>query len=214
MISIADAIKKLEEIFDKANEHFYNKELERPIITIQTGNRSVLGWCSAGTRWVAGDKGYYEINIVAENLARSLDGVVGTMLHEMVHLYNAQNGISDCTTTQYHNRKFKEASLAHGLEMVCEKADINRGYAFTKLNEEGMKFVAELVASGMKDFELNRGAPGKDKKPVAKKKPTAPMYTYECECGIKIRNKSNMLNIICGGCGCKFKLQEGKKNQD
>ena len=99
MISITDAIKKLEVIFDKANEKFYDNKLIRPIITIQTGKRSVLGWCSAGKRWVDSDNSYYEINIVAENLARSLDDIVETMLHEMVHLYNSQHGVSDCTSS-------------------------------------------------------------------------------------------------------------------
>lgn len=211
MISITDAIKKLEVIFDKANEKFYDNKLIRPIITIQTGKRSVLGWCSVGKRWVDSDNSYYEINIVAENLARSLDDIVETMLHEMVHLYNSQHGVSDCTRTQYHNKKFKEVAEAHGL--IAEKAGY-RGYTLTKLNDDGVKFVNELTANGIGDFELNRGVPSESEPKIGIGKTPIKMYTYECECGIKIRNKSGLLNIVCGDCGCKFELQEGKKNQN
>lgn len=210
MTSITDVIKKLEVIFDKANEKFYGNKLIRPIITIQTGKRSVLGWCSSGKSWIDNDNkdSYYEINIVAENLARPLKDIVATMLHEMVHLYNSQRGVDDCTRTQYHNKHFKDAALEHGLAMVNKKADFNRGYSYTKLNDLGDKFVQELIDGGMGDLSLNRGP--LDQTPRTPKAGNK-VYVYKCpHCGTTIRSSNSELNIICGDCNFKLEIQTKK----
>ena len=216
MSSIKEIITTLEDIFDKANAKFYDGKVIRPVITVQTASRGVLGWCSCNRIWnnEETNEEAYEINIVAEHLTRSINEVVGTMLHEMVHLHNLQNGIKDCTAVQYHNKHFRDSALEHGLKLMVEKADVNKGYSYTELNDEGLAFVKEM---GWEDFKINRTAKV-DKTPTTKvdktPKKTHKTYTFVCDCGTKIRHKDKELKITCGVCKSGFILKTKSDKTD
>lgn len=115
--SLKPVIEKLESLFSKFNEKFYNNELQTPVITVSPDTtKGAYGWCTAWKAWTIGeqkkvadlstltkedleamkkDDGFYEINICAEHLARPFEQVAETLLHEMVHLYNLQIGVQD-----------------------------------------------------------------------------------------------------------------------
>lgn len=209
-MEMSTIIKTLEKVFDKINSELYNNELVRPVITVQTGRRTVLGWCSASERWINEKKRVYEINIVAENLNRTKEGIIETLLHEVVHLYNCQRGVSDCNSQQYHNKNFKEVAEAHGLNVEKMK---NRGFAYTTLNEEGKKF-AESLDFNFDTVRICTELPedtgtqnGKDPRKTPKAKTVSTRtITYECPvCGRRVRFHNYKLNIICGECHEKFK---------
>ena len=136
--SLKPVIEKLENLFSKFNEKFYNGELQAPVITVSPDTtKGAYGWCTAWKAWSVGeqkkvtdlatltkealeamkkDDGFYEINICAEHLARPFEQVAETLLHEMVHLYNLQIGVQDTSRGgTYHNKKYKEAAEQHGL---------------------------------------------------------------------------------------------------
>lgn len=47
-----------------------------------------------------------------------MNEVCATLLQEMAHLYNLQNGIQDVSNNgYYHNMKFKATAEAHGLHI-------------------------------------------------------------------------------------------------
>lgn len=113
--SLKPVIEKLENLFSKFNEKFYNNELQTPIITVSPDTtKGAYGWCTAWKAWsnteqkkvvdfaeiskkeleaLKKEDGFYEINICAEHLARPFEQVAETLLHEMVHLYNLQIGV-------------------------------------------------------------------------------------------------------------------------
>ena len=132
------------------------------------------------------ESGSYEINMVAEYLTRPLEEVVGTLLHEMAHLWNIQQGIQDCSRNgYYHNRKFKDAAEAHGL--IVEKTE-KYGYSMTRLNDEAVSFLKEIGTEG---FKLYR-------KPfcfINKDKPERP----DADDGEKPKQSSH--RYVCPGCG-------------
>lgn len=102
--------------FDHFNAALLNGGLdETPIIAVMPrGRRAAYGWfCSE--KWK--DKGTKrpEINISAEYLNRPIENVFGTLIHEMAHMYNAQEGIKDCNAAQYHNKHFKAVAEQMGL---------------------------------------------------------------------------------------------------
>lgn len=120
----------LEKIFRALNAKYFNGELEEPIITIQSTPRA-YGHVTVAKAWQRGDTTRHELNIGAGTLARPIENVVATTLHECVHLWNLQNGIQDCSRGgQYHNKKFKEAprpaTLKSAMTRVSDGASPSR----------------------------------------------------------------------------------------
>lgn len=193
MFNMKDAIAQLELIFDKANEKYFGNELPRPIITIQLGKGNAYGWCTSREAWVNDDddKKYFEINVCAEYLNRSIEELCATIIHEMVHLKNSVDDIKDCNG-KYHNGKFRDA--AEKIGMIVEKTTY--GYSYTSLSEEQIEFVHSL---GLKSFGFKRILP--DKK---KSKKTG--YKHECPvCGASFWS-SRMLNVHCEYCDESFEI--------
>lgn len=164
--SLKPVIDKLENLFSKFNEKFYNGELQTPIITVSPDTtKGAYGWCTAWKAWsnkqpeqkktvdlaamskedlenLKKDEGFYEINICAEHLARPFEQVAETLLHEMVHLYNLQIGVQDTSRGgTYHNKKYKEAAEQHGLTVG---KDAKYGWTVTTLNDEAKAFVSSF----------------------------------------------------------------------
>ncbi|MDC0937157.1 SprT-like domain-containing protein [Pirellulales bacterium] len=139
--SLQPAIHELERAFQHFSELllFKQQKMPMPVITIQAaGRRKALGWFleSAWQNDGAANR-IPEINMSAEHLGRGIYEIANTLIHEMVHLSNYLAGIKDCSSTQYHNKRFKE--LAESVGLVCERADdgANRaGWGYTALSKE------------------------------------------------------------------------------
>jgi len=109
----------LNKIFDLLNAEFFESALSRPTITIQSTPRAYGHFSLRDDTWVSKLGGTHEINIGAGTLARPIEEVAATLLHEMVHYFNYENGIQDCSRgNTYHNKKFKAAAEAHGLNVT------------------------------------------------------------------------------------------------
>lgn len=77
----------LEKIFRALNAKYFNGELEEPIITIQSTPRA-YGHVTVAKAWQRGDTTRHELNIGAGTLARPIENVVATTLHECVHTHS------------------------------------------------------------------------------------------------------------------------------
>lgn len=193
---LSKVVERLEELFELANERFFDGSLPEPVVTVSSdNNKNAYGWCTTWKAWKGtGENGFYEINISAEYLDRELPEVVATMIHEMVHLDNLEKGIQDTSRSgQYHNKKFKETAEKKGLLIErCEK----NGWTITNLSFEGMEFVQELKEDGWKSFEFKRDRMEK----VASKKGKSNSRKYVCpECGTIVR-ATKEVNVMCGDC--------------
>ena len=73
----------LEKIFRALNAKYFNGELEEPIITIQSTPRA-YGHVTVAKAWQRGDTTRHELNIGAGTLARPIENVVATTLHECI----------------------------------------------------------------------------------------------------------------------------------
>lgn len=195
--SIHGVVKQLEELFDTFNNHLFNGELQKPVITVSPDvTRGAYGWCTSWKAWKQNDEddGRYEINLCAEHLNRPFQETCCTLVHEMIHLLNLQNEVQDTSRSGlYHNKKFKEAAEAHGL--VVEK-DAKYGYCYTTLTTELEEFVETLNGE---PFELYRT---KAKK-LSKNKGSS-SRKYVCPiCGTIVR-ATKEVRIICSDCGVEF----------
>ena len=196
MQTLTEVTKRLYEYFDLLNTHYYNDELVQPTITIQKDsstkkNVTTFGWCSVEEIWSDGNERTREINICCESLNRPIEDVIGTLLHEMAHLYNLYNNIKDVSgaSNQYHNDKFKKTAEAHGL--VVEKD--RYGWHVTHSNASTLEFLKSIDA---KPFEISRKRQFKVEKP----KKTRESHTYVCpSCDAKVKS-STEVHVVCKDC--------------
>ena len=73
------------------------------------------------------------------------------MVHEMVHLYNMQIGVKDCSRNGvYHNKKFRDAATARDLAISY---DPRLGWSITQPTDKLCEFILE---QGWSDIEMGR----------------------------------------------------------
>ena len=215
--SLKPIIDRLESLFSKFNAKFYGGELQKPIITVSPDTtKGAFGWCTGWKAWKEADDqpadgmqqkedaGYYEINMCAEHLSRPFEQIAETLLHEMAHLFNLQNGVQDTSRGGfYHNKKYQEAAEAHGLKV--EKTQ-KYGYSKTTLNDEAKAFVEAMQD---KKFQLYRESPLK-LSGAAKSKQSSRKYVCPL-CGTIIR-ATKEVNVVCGDCEIPFVEEEANES--
>lgn len=141
----------LEKIFRALNADSFGGELEEPIITIQS-TPGAYGHITVSKVWKRKDDMRHELNISADYLQRPIEEVVATMIHEMVHLYNEQHEIQDCSRGgTYHNRKFKEEAEKH---MLSIEKDERYGWTITKVTDELLQYVMD---KDWGDIDMGKG---------------------------------------------------------
>ena len=119
----------LNKIFDLLNEEFFEATLSRPTITIQSTPKAYGHFSLRDDTWISKNGMSHEINIGAGTLARPIENVCATLLHEMVHYYNYIHGIQDCSRgNTYHNKRFKVAAEQRGL---CVEHSDKYGWSHT-----------------------------------------------------------------------------------
>jgi len=198
--TLKDTIEQLENLFGVFNETYFENQLSKPIITVSPDTtKGAYGWCTSWKAWKeAGheDEGYYEINICAEYLSRSYEETAGTMLHEMVHLFNLEHGVKDTSRAgTYHNKNFKESAEAHGL--IVEKGD-KYGWHKTTLTDEAKAVVESFMKEiGKTSFDLYREKVSDGKKKGGKKSNSI-KYVCPC-CGIIVR-ATKQVKVLCFDC--------------
>lgn len=222
-MKIDESIKELDRIFAFFNKEFYNSELQKPIILIQSNGRNtnVLGWCTTQKLWRDREKteSYYEITICAEYLNRNIEEVIATLLHEMVHLHNLQNDIKDVSRGKsYHNKRFKRVAEDKGGLII--EYDKRIGWSITTLKDSTKDLIRKLkpkielfkvARQNALEIEIEDGEEeGEDKK----KKKKSSMRKYVCPtCDIIIRATKDV-NVICGECGQTFVKEDDEIEEE
>ena len=196
----------LNKVFDLLNEAFFENTLSRPTITIQSTPKAYGHFTLNKDTWVSTLGGTHEINIGAGTLARPIEDVCATMLHEMIHLFNHESGIQDCSRgNTYHNKRFKQAAESHGLSV--EHSD-KYGWSHTSPTEELLDFVIE---NGLTDILINRndgmsfytGKTGTHNggTDIPKTPRVSSTRKYVCPCcGMSVR-ATRTVRIACMDCG-------------
>ena len=196
----------LNKVFDLLNAEFFESALSRPTITIQSTPKAYGHFSLSENTWISKLGGTHEINIGAGTLARPIEEVCATMLHEMIHFYNHVNGIQDCSRgNTYHNRKFKQAAESRGL--IVEHSE-KYGFAHTSPTEELLDFV---IKNQLTDILINRneatgfytGKTGTHSGGVdtGRTPRTSSTRKYVCPCcGMSVR-ATKEVRIACMDCG-------------
>ena len=201
----------LEKMFRTLNQRYFEGKLEEPIITIQSTPKS-YGHVTVGKTWLRGQEQRHELNIGAGTLDRPIENITATLLHEMVHLWNLQTGVKDCSRGgTYHNKRFRDAATARDLEIGY---DPRIGWSITEPTPALYEFIIE---QGWSDIRMSRldphtgefhpGNSGTDSTPpVPVKKSSSRKYICPV-CGNSVR-ATKSVNILCLDCGVKMELVE------
>ena len=189
-MKISEITEFLENAFDALNEKYFNGELPRVIITVQSSNRGVLGHFTPWDSWKEENTGYKEINISAENLSRPIENVIATLQHENTHFYCNLNNIKDTSRGGvYHNKHFKEQAEKRGLIIDYDK---RIGFSPTTPSPESRKS-EDLLSFG--------GSSGRTTKPSSTRK-------YFCPCCHNSVRATKFVNIACLDCNEIMVIEE------
>ena len=191
----------LNKIFDLLNAEFFEGALSRPTITIQSTPKAYGHFSLQADTWISKIGATHEINIGAGTLARPIEEVAATLLHEMVHYWNYESGVQDCSRGgTYHNRRFKDAAEAHGL--IVEHSD-KYGWSRTEPADALLDCVLE---NGLTDILITRNEFGGFQMTgttaigtATPKRSSSRKYICPC-CGMSIR-ATREVNIGCLDCG-------------
>ena len=193
----------LNKIFDLLNAEFFESTLSRPTITIQSTPRAYGHFSLRDDTWVSKLGGTHEINIGAGTLARPIEEVAATLLHEMVHYFNYENGVQDCSRgNTYHNKRFKVAAESHGLIVAHHE---KYGWSITSPSDALLDFVLE---TGLTDILIFRNeyngisisgtGTHSSGTPILPKKSSSRKYICPC-CRNSVR-ATKVVNIDCLDC--------------
>lgn len=216
-VKTSRAAGQLEKMFRALNAKYFGGKLEEPVITLQDTPRA-YGHVTCNKTWTAGTTNRHELNIATRTLHRPIENVTATMLHEMVHLWNMQQGVQDCSRNNtYHNKRFRDEAIKRDLDI---QHDAQYGWTIT---EPTPALCDYIISQGWTDFEMHNGgwiaagtgtgtAAGKDGTGNAggEKPPKKPSSTrkYKCpKCGCSCR-ATKALNLICGDCMEKMVIAE------
>ena len=202
----------LNKVFDLLNAEFFENALSRPTITIQSTPKAYGHFSLREDTWVSKIGGTHEINIGAGTLARPIEEVAATLLHEMVHYHNHIMGIQDCSRgNTYHNRKFKDAAEARGL--IVTHSD-KYGWSHTSPSDRLLEFIMD---TDLTDILLNRnefggfritGTGTHSVTPTVVGLPprTNSSRKYMCPCcGMSVR-ATKVVNVACLDCNEQLQL--------
>lgn len=182
-------------MFNSFNKFYFEDKLPKVIITFESGyKKGAFGWIYTKPTWEQSKQSRYNINISSDFLDRDIYAVMGTLLHEMCHLYALENGIKDTSRSGiYHNKKFKEIAEAHGLRAFEES---NIGWGRTQCTQTTLNFIEENA--GITSFEVKKLRPvGKES---GEDKPKQSRRKYKCPCCGQMITATKEVSVICGDC--------------
>ena len=200
----------LNKVFDLLNHEFFEGALSRPTITIQSTPKAFGHFSLRDDTWVSKNGASHEINIGAGTLARPIEEVAATLLHEMVHYFNFVEGVQDCSRGgTYHNRKFRDSAEDHGLIVAHHD---KYGWTITSPSDHLLQF---CIDNELSDILINRneffsyrgtgsGTHSLAPPPVMTKPSSTRKYVCPC-CGNSVR-ATKMVNIGCLDCAAQMVL--------
>ena len=194
----------LNKLFDLLNQRFFESELARPTITIQSTPRAYGHFSLRDDAWVSTLGATHEINIGAGTLARPIEAICATLLHEMCHYYAHVHSIQDTSRGYtYHNKRFKQIAESHGLIMEHEP---KYGWTITHPSEALLDFIFE---NDLTDILITRnehygisvsgtGSHNGNLTPPPPKPSSSRKYVCPC-CGNSVR-ATKCVHITCMDC--------------
>lgn len=225
-------VQELEAIFENLNEVVFDKSLKMPIHVFQPKKKDVFRFHPESFHMVIGT-GF--IKMIPDDFENDDDmklfkeKLVEEYVHEMCHVRNRLNNKEDCTSNQYHNKKFLETALDAGFYVGRRK---NQGYSITSLTVAGVedrqpsllrqqiggvhapKVVNnKILNSAVDEVFIDTQTLSQAVSMFAPQKKKKFFLRYECGCGSSFRSgirptSPNAIDAVCNKCKSNFKCVE------
>jgi hypothetical protein len=134
-----------ERTFRYFNKHLFGNGLPSPLVII-TFDRKV------GIKYRPGT---FELALGSGIEKWTPSQFVCEMLHEMLHLYNNQRGVTDCTSNQYHNQEFVNVALEVGFYVGKHRTRGMACTSFEPIDEEHVR-VPDTAVNQRLNFLVER----------------------------------------------------------
>lgn len=195
--SLRPALAEVERFIEWRNEEMAIGAKVVPVISKRYRKNQLA--CFSDDSWSTreGD-GIHEIALSAEALNRTPAEILGSVTHEMVHLFAHTRGIKDCAKSGRHNKKFQGLAQDYGL--VCEKEE-GRGYGVTTLNPILAEKIEKEFKPDVAAFNLFRLIP-----PVKEGKKSKSIK-WVCKCPMTVRSNVE-IDAVCNICHNLFEKEE------
>lgn len=192
----AETYKTLNQAYEFFNKELFNSELSTCLITMQRKSKA-RGYFSP-ERFEARDEDKHYIHEIALNpqqfINRTDDEIISTLVHEMVHLWQEENG--NPPRRNYHNREWAQKMEEIGLipSDTGEDGGAKTGSAMSHYINKYGKY-ARLVKEFLGDKKAIHYQDRPVIKPLTKSKNK---IKYTCpKCGLNAWGKDE-IKIICG----------------
>lgn len=171
-------------------------------LTVQSkGKRNCFAWCTVKDVWQGEESSAWEINFSAEDIGRDPSETFITMIHEMSHLMNIQEGVKDCSKSGRHNANFK--AMCDRYHIICEPTE-KIGYYTHFPMEKQDNIVQSLWKKYLEIANLKAFDKARESNPKVRTTKTVKMLKYVCPiCGTIIR-ASKEVHVTCTDCGVEF----------
>lgn len=152
--SVRPFIAEVERLIAWANV-FYDLKLTKKLTPIiQTRHRKKTFGHFRKESWTLKDGSLSaELSISAEDSGRDMYEVIETIMHEIAHAANHENGVKDCSVSGRHNKKFKAMAEHIGLDVAD---DGKHGWTATTLGGELRSLLEDSFAPKADAFGLFR----------------------------------------------------------
>jgi hypothetical protein len=215
-------VQEVERVFDIVNKQMFGSRLVTPTITVQLEKKVVFRFTPESYHMLIGSK-------FAEASIKELEEA---LLHEMIHISNHTDGVVDCTSNQYHNKRFLSAALEAGMFVARHKTQgwgvttfepVNgtEGLLEPKTNQlrkrqrvfSKVNFKEKIVTEAQRRMKI---------KLEANRERKVCFLKYVCKCkpphnSIRSGRRpdgKNALDIHCNICDSDFRLEEGQVVKD
>ena len=196
--SLTPAIQELERAIAWAATPTGIPAGHRIVATIQSNGRrrTTCGWFMRNIWSTREGDLCHEINFAAEWLRRSVEEIIETAIHEVVHLWCHSQEIKDCSSSGRHNREFKRHAELLGL--VCAQPTGWRGYAYTSASPELLARMAGDLRPDVAKFALFR---------LMEPSGHSPTKMLKWSCGCTNVRCATQLEATCDRCGNVFDVE-------
>jgi hypothetical protein len=205
-----EAYSELQQAFDFFSRELFAGQLPACLITMQRKNRTYGYFC--GDRW-ANQAGTVRDEIAMNPVhfvTRSVEEVLSTLVHEMVHLWQHHHGKP--SRSGYHNSEWADKMETVGLipSDSGEPGGKRTGQRVTHVIQEGGPFAQasqHLLAKGFVVSWHDRATDDAEGKARARKKAnTRTKYTCPA-CGVNAWAKPDIV-LVCGACQVALEANE------